>query len=497
MRRWRWIGATGLYACASCTFGADEYRFVDANRAGAAGRLGAGSAGAPEAAGQGGAGAGQSAAGGGAPTVCQPSERACDGKHELTCSADRTKLEPSRDCGPSGACEPGKGCVTPLEVVAGVDTTCARYSDGSARCWGRNDHGQLGVGALGGKRPVPSEVVGADGATRLAGVTSVAVGWRSACALTAGEVWCWGSDDNGQLGDGPGQTSDTPRPVKVAMPVKAKQVAGALLTFCAVGVDEQVWCWGSNTNRLLGSGMYLSEAPVVAAAAVQVGPSPLSISVGAAAACVLAGGNARCWGLNLRGEAGVGKTDSIAHGPDLVRWAPGDPPIPSVVRLSIGGVSLNGNNPYSHLLLATGDGAANGALACWGWNEHGQCLVDPTSPAVTTPQPVPAISPIQVAAGGQHSCAAFSATPTTPNVQCWGWNEHGQIGNGAKTPSAVKSPFTVPGPVRAVVSAGARHTCALGGAQADTIWCWGDGADGQLGDGGFDAQPSPRVVTSP
>ena len=513
------LTAAGLIACASCTFGADDYRFAarggaaasagaapgggpQAGKSGAAGQDGAGRGGAGQGgagqsgttSGQGGAGASGAGAGGaaGAKPACQKSDRACDGKKELVCAADQSKLEPSRECGPSSTCEPGVGCVSPLEVVAGIETTCARYDDGTARCWGENGLGQLGVGVVGGKQPVPSKVSSPDGATKLGAVTSLAVGWRSACAVSAGDAYCWGSDDNGQLGDGPGQTPETGRPVKVKLPTKAKQIAGALLTFCALTTDDQVWCWGSNKGGLLLGPNLLEEQPVLPG----VGASG-SISVGASTICSRVGTTVKCWGLNFRGEAGIGKTDALAHDPDFVRWAPGDPPITGVTQISVGGAALLGNNPTSHLLLATGNGQTNGALACWGWNEKGQCLVDPGTPSLTTPQPVSTVSPIQVSAGAQHSCVTFASTPTTPNVQCWGWNEDGQIGNGAKTPSAVKAPFTVPGVANATVSAGAAHTCALGGAARDTIWCWGAGAHGQLGDGGFDPQPSPRVVVVP
>ncbi|MCC6647477.1 MAG: hypothetical protein IT374_18130 [Polyangiaceae bacterium] len=509
MRRARDLGTAGLLVCASCTFGADEYRFASAASAGRAGAAGGVSAGAGGHGGvgqggqaqggqaQGGGEQGGGGQGGGAQPVCQPSDRACEGKQELACAPDRSKLVASRLCGPTSVCKPGVGCVTPVEVVAGVDSTCARASDGGVRCWGRNDVGQLGVGSVGGKHPVPREVVSPDGAGVLGGVTSLAVGWRSACAVAGGEVWCWGSDDNGQLGDGAGQTADSARPVKVQLPVKAAQVAGALLTFCALGVDDQVWCWGSNSGAIIGTSVLSSEIPVIAASIAQLAFKPQALVVGASAACVTGGGVARCWGLNLKGEAAIGATDSVAHAPAPVRVTPGDPPLAGVAQVAVGGASLQGNNPYSHVLLVTGDGAANGALWCWGWNDRGQCLVSPGVAALTTPQPVAAVSPVQVSAGGQHSCAAFASTPTAPNIQCWGWNEHGQIGAGTMGPAAVKAPFPVPIVHGATVSAGARHTCALGGEGRDTIWCWGDGADGQLGDGGFVVQPSPRVVALP
>ncbi|MGH7435602.1 MAG: RCC1 domain-containing protein [Polyangiaceae bacterium] len=113
----------------------------------------------------------------------------------LTCSLAPTTLS-------------GIGNVTAL--AAGSSHTCALLADTTVRCWGKNDHGQLGDGNAGTQSLVPVAVSG------LSGVVEIAAGVAHSCArLATGAFTCWGANDSGQLGDG--TTSDSPVPVPVAL----------------------------------------------------------------------------------------------------------------------------------------------------------------------------------------------------------------------------------------------------------------------------------------
>jgi alpha-tubulin suppressor-like RCC1 family protein len=109
-------------------------------------------------------------------------------------------------CSLAPATVPSLGGVTAL--AAGNSHTCALLSDGTARCWGKNDHGQLGDGTT-TQAPSPVEVSG------LSGAVAIAAGYAHTCAkLTSGAFVCWGANDSGQLGDH--TTRDSPVPVNVA-----------------------------------------------------------------------------------------------------------------------------------------------------------------------------------------------------------------------------------------------------------------------------------------
>lgn len=122
-------------------------------------------------------------------------------------------------------------------LSAGRFTLCAVLSDGHITCWG--DFGtQLGPEFGDG---ITATVPGIDDAT------AVAVGYTHACAIRRdATLWCWGTGDNGELGDGRRVSSWTPVLVPLPSPV-IRVVAGNLET-CARLADRRWFCWGANRN---------------------------------------------------------------------------------------------------------------------------------------------------------------------------------------------------------------------------------------------------------
>ena len=86
----------------------------------------------------------------------------------------------------------------PVAVVAGIEHSCALAADGTVRCWGSNQFGQLGTGQLAqGPFAAPQQVAGVDDAV------SIASGPFHTCVvLVDGRVQCWGRNDFRQIGDG-------------------------------------------------------------------------------------------------------------------------------------------------------------------------------------------------------------------------------------------------------------------------------------------------------
>lgn len=152
-----------------------------------------------------------------------------------------------------------------VQLALGSDHTCAVLNDGSLFCWGRNRTAELGLGTPDAQdvtpRYEPTEV------TSMTNVAEVGLGARHSCARkTDGTVWCWGSNDLGQLGDG---VRDHPEPRCMngtslvdcsSVPVRVAGVADAIALdvgrqhSCALVRGGEVWCWGNNNHYEIAPG---------------------------------------------------------------------------------------------------------------------------------------------------------------------------------------------------------------------------------------------------
>ncbi len=135
-----------------------------------------------------------------------------------------------------------------VEIAVSETHACARLAAGTVACWGLNDRGQLGH-ADGSRTPtLVSGVVGA---------THVAVGRSYSCASTnagkTGKVLCWGRDDTGQLGDARA-VSSVPAPIELAVPGNVQGFSLGPAHGCLDTTTGEVWCWGANQYGQLGNG---------------------------------------------------------------------------------------------------------------------------------------------------------------------------------------------------------------------------------------------------
>ncbi len=136
--------------------------------------------------------------------------------------------------------------------------TCVLRTDGTVWCWGSNDFGQLGNGTT-STTPTgtPGQVAG------LTGVVELVAGRYHACARQqSGAVACWGRNEDGQLGDGTYNTRSSPSPVSLPRP--ALQVAAGGYHTCALLDNFAVYCWGYNTSGQLGDGSLVTRTSPVA-----------------------------------------------------------------------------------------------------------------------------------------------------------------------------------------------------------------------------------------
>ena len=147
-----------------------------------------------------------------------------------------------------------------IAVATGGARSCAITRDGALRCWGENASGALGDGSN-ADRKSPVDVVGLS-----TGVISVATGDTHSCAVLAGgHVRCWGTNLFGELGDGTDHASNRPVDV-VGLSVPAVVVGVGQFHTCVAAVDRQVYCWGGNEHGELGNGT-VTPFPIPAAVA--------------------------------------------------------------------------------------------------------------------------------------------------------------------------------------------------------------------------------------
>lgn len=159
-----------------------------------------------------------------------------------------------------------------VALAAGGEHTCALLTTGAVKCWGDNSFGQLGSGQSGGASGTPIDVLGLS-----SGVAAIAAGGTHSCALLrSGGVKCWGSDNQGQLGDG-GSNADQATPVDVfslSRDVTAIAAGGAPASFlgdqpvstgghtCALLASGTVKCWGGDSYGQLGNGGGVSHQSI-------------------------------------------------------------------------------------------------------------------------------------------------------------------------------------------------------------------------------------------
>lgn len=196
------------------------------------------------------------------------------------------------------------------QVAVGVDFACA-LSLGELKCWGKNDAGQLGIGS------VQDEVLVATAVNLPGHVLEVSAGGSHACArLADGSVWCWGQNTSGQLGNGSFSLSRSP--VEVALPSPATQVVASIFSVHVLHDDGSVSGWGSGTE--IGDGSEAGEhSPIPTAVPID---SVLKLQQRNCA--VRTNGSIWCWKIPPTYEpvdlGNSGTTYSeVAHNPDVPR----------------------------------------------------------------------------------------------------------------------------------------------------------------------------------
>lgn len=308
------------------------------------------------------------------------------------------------------------GAASWVRVAAGGGHTCAIDSLQALYCWGRNDHGQLGLGTVdGAAHPIPTLVPG------LAEVIAVDVGASHTCAVAAGTLSCWGANDRRQLGTAmPGPDVATPMPVAAegVGDIALGDAFGCAMQYDGAGLPTTT-CWGAAgpwLGRTTGDGR---------PATLALDSYPNALTAGASHACGVfirndfTGSSVECWGEGDDGRLALGSTVDVVmpspvpgtEGPAFITFttaAAGD----RFTCFTFPGESVT---PY---VACVGDGSVG--------------ATGPRGEGTTSLTPVPVLQiAFTIAAGGAHACAMHGA-----GMVCWGDNARGQLGTGTAAPFA-------------------------------------------------------------
>jgi alpha-tubulin suppressor-like RCC1 family protein len=353
---------------------------------------------------------------------------------------------------------------------AGRGHSCAVALGGRAFCWGRNEQGQLGDGTLSDRRR-PVAVLG--------GLTfaSIASGDFHTCGITTvGQAYCWGLNQSGALGDG----SQTRRltPVAVSGGREFVSISAGLQNTCGITTDNTAYCWGQGFFGANGNGL---QATALTPVAVSGGHAFASISAGSQYACgVTVAGQGYCWGNGGSGNLGNGTSSN--------RLAP----VPVAGQRTFAQISTG--NAHACGVTTSGEGY------CWGAGQFGR-LGNGSTANSTTPQPVSgAIVFSHISAGGLHTCGVG----VNGTGYCWGGNVEGNLGT-ASGPSTVPRPV-VGGLTWASISASGQigpsfdsssiFAFSCGVTVDNLIYCWGSGFFGSLGNGSTGSRSSPTPIAA-
>jgi alpha-tubulin suppressor-like RCC1 family protein len=307
--------------------------------------------------------------------------------------------------------------------------TCALGANGSVQCWGLNDHGQLGLGnTLNiGANEVPSLAV----STVPLGVpaTAIAAGQDTTCALlTDGTVRCWGKNNYGQLGVG--STNDvgdnelpTAANAQVSLGGTASFIAVAGDQTCAALSSGPIRCWGYNAyNQLLTNdtnniGDTPTDLPYQVPASIAAPLSPvISLTSGGwRAAALYEDGYAEAWGYNDDGGLCNGKAS-----PSAFLYVQGQSTAAAIAS-GLQSLCIRGYD-YSMTCMGLCSKGQLGQpnLEC---PEYAGSI--PPIDFGTAPDGSQ-VFPTQMAAGQLHTCVLLN----TSEVKCWGYNNQGQLGLG-------------------------------------------------------------------
>jgi len=391
----------------------------------------------------------------------------------------------------------GVGFLTDVvQIAVGQYYTVAVKSDGTVHAWGFNNYGQLGDGTL-VQKLTPVQVKGVGGVGYLTGVSRVAVNMQHSLALKSdGTVFAWGRNVFGELGNSTSNDSSTPVQVKgvggVDYLTGVSQIAAGMYHSTALKSDGTVWSWGYNVNGQLGDNTADNKlTPVQTTDIGGVGflTGVSNIEAGRHNSLALKS-DGTVWSWGYNEFGQLGDNTVVEkHAPVQVKGAGGVGFLTNVVRI----------NTADSFVLAT---KSDGTVWAWGYNSDKQ-LGDNTIVNKSAPVQVLGVSGIgflsevaSVGAGSLHSLVI----KTDGSVWAWGRGTNGQLGND----NILSQSFPIQAMIKsdtlsdfngvASLSKGTYNFHTMAVKSDGTVWAWGKNDYGQLGNGSLLNKKNPTQV---
>lgn len=351
----------------------------------------------------------------------------------------------------------------PLNTIAGLEHTCAYLNSGKIKCWGRSSSGALGVN-IGHYGDFSTETISALAPLTLKSGNAIqlALNNQNACVLNdEGSIFCWGETGEDLGHDNLYGYMNVPNngsplfneidPINFENNKTAKQITKGSGHSCAVMNNNQIKCWGSNSDGQLGNNdnqnwgrggiydWYMYQLPDVD---LGTGYSVKQVSAKESFTCAILnqlkdGNNVVCWGSNNNGQLGQG--DTLTRGDSLADNKRTD--LIPAVKLNRPAIRISAGTNHVCAILD------NNCLKCWGYGWYGRLGYGDYQSKGVLPGEIEALScvnlgdglhAVSVEAGDQYTCAVLNDS----NIKCWGSNFNGQLGQNHTT--TIKDPSTIP-----------------------------------------------------
>lgn len=307
----------------------------------------------------------------------------------------------------------------------------------------------------------------------------IAAGASHTCATSdRDQPWCWGYGSYGQIGIGSVHYQNyDPRSVLIHFRHAASVAAGHRIS-CGLDPEGTLWCWGGIYGAYCCNPRAGPGERVTTAIPMAIEGPVVSYATGNAHTCAVTDdGRVWCFGFAKVGQTGNAGYPFVHKKPTVIK------DLPPARQVALGG---------SHSCALTREPSE---VWCWGRNHDGELGVADT--AVTKRWQAARVEglPHDVVALSAGVGASTCAMTQSHGVWCWGANRYGQLGVGHSEPrQAVPQKVTAMEGIKTMVP-GFNHSCAI--AHDDTVWCWGRGDQGKLGNGSSEDSTVPVQVKLP